>query len=113
MHRNLAMVTFTWGFGTEAPRDVLPEIVNRVAVFVEREFAGTVSELLELNVLLAGIRPRCPHCGYRIWYHVDEVAQVVGARDRVERRVRESDRHAADHRPLSAAAVHSPATGDI
>ncbi len=45
--------------------------------FDEKEFKQEVSELVELGVLLLGIRPKCPRCGYRIWYHLDEVKQGV------------------------------------
>jgi len=45
--------------------------------FDEKEFKRAVSELMELGVLLLGVKPKCSRCGYRIWYHLDEVKQGV------------------------------------
>lgn len=45
--------------------------------FDGEEFKRAVSDLVELGVLLLGVRPKCPRCGYRIWYHVDETKQGV------------------------------------
>lgn len=41
----------------------------------QEDFKQTVSDLLSSNVLLQGIRPKCPRCGYRIWYHLDRASQ--------------------------------------
>ena len=37
----------------------------------------TVSTLLAWNVLSAGVRPKCPRCGYRIWYSIDSLQQSI------------------------------------
>ena len=34
-----------------------------------------MSGLTESNVLLTGIRPKCPFCGSANWYHIDETKQ--------------------------------------
>lgn len=46
-------------------------------IFNESEYKDAVSGLVALKILLLGIRPKCPRCGYRIWYHVDEVTQGI------------------------------------
>jgi len=43
-------------------------------------FNDTLSELIDWNVLLVGIKPKCPRCGYRIWYHLDEASQQIDCR---------------------------------
>jgi len=40
-------------------------------------FNCTLSELIDWNVLLMGIKPKCPRCGYRIWYHLNEAGQQI------------------------------------
>ncbi|MFW6173375.1 MAG: hypothetical protein ACOC5T_06485 [Elusimicrobiota bacterium] len=40
-------------------------------------FKHSLSELIDWNVLLLGIKPKCPKCGYRIWYHLDETRQQI------------------------------------
>ena len=41
------------------------------------ELRGAISRFIRLNVLMLGIKPKCPNCGYRIWYHIDEVKQEL------------------------------------
>ena len=66
---------------------------------VEEDLKAHVSDLLEMNVLIPGINPRCPTCGYPAWYHVSDVREpgpdhggvaampiVSGARSLVGRR---------------------------
>jgi len=36
-----------------------------------------ISNLINSNILLVGIKPKCPLCGYRIWYHIDESKQKI------------------------------------
>ncbi len=43
----------------------------------EDDFKQTISGLLSWNVLLHGLRPKCPRCGYRIWYHLDKASQTM------------------------------------
>lgn len=44
---------------------------------VKDEIRDDISGLIEQNILLAGIKPRCPRCGYRIWYHINETQQHI------------------------------------
>jgi len=48
--------------------------------FYENDLKEKISELLELNILLVGVKPKCPHCGYRIWYHINEIRQAINCR---------------------------------
>lgn len=41
----------------------------------EADLKKKMSELTESNVLLTGIRPKCPFCGSANWYHIDEAKQ--------------------------------------
>ncbi len=50
---------------------------NDVIPFEEEGLRETISDLIDANVLLVGVMPMCPHCGYKIWYHIDEVKQKV------------------------------------
>ncbi len=36
-----------------------------------------ISDLIDMNILFVGIKPRCPHCGYRFWYLIDEAKQHI------------------------------------
>jgi len=45
--------------------------------FDEKGLKNTMSDLLDRKVLLLGVRPRCPRCGYRTWYHIDEMRQKI------------------------------------
>ncbi len=36
-----------------------------------------VSSMLVSNILLLGLIPRCPRCGYRIWYPISEISQTI------------------------------------
>jgi len=45
--------------------------------FDKNGLKNTISELLDWKVLLLGIRPRCPRCGYKIWSHIDEINQRI------------------------------------
>ncbi|MCD4817133.1 MAG: hypothetical protein K8S23_00400 [Candidatus Cloacimonetes bacterium] len=35
----------------------------------------TLKELIELGIIQIGIRPQCPNCGIRQWFHIDEIKQ--------------------------------------
>lgn len=43
----------------------------------KNDIKDNISGLIEQNILLAGIKPRCPRCGYRIWYHINETQQHI------------------------------------
>gem|GEM_PF-4808816 len=45
--------------------------------FKENEFRQTVSNLIDSKILFPGIKPKCPRCGYRIWYHLDNTSQEI------------------------------------
>jgi len=36
-----------------------------------------INNLLELRVLLLGVRPKCPSCGSSYWYHIDDTHQHI------------------------------------
>lgn len=36
-----------------------------------------ISGLIYQNMLLLGIKPKCPRCGDKVWYHIDEAKQRV------------------------------------
>ncbi len=48
--------------------------------FNEDDFRNELSDLVEMNILQLGIKPRCPKCGYRIWYRIDDVKQEITCR---------------------------------
>lgn len=50
---------------------------NNQIAFDEDGLKDKISELIDWNVLLTGVKPRCPRCGYRIWYHADEAKQRI------------------------------------
>lgn len=43
--------------------------------FNERDFKERITDLIELGVFVVGIKPKCPRCGYKIWYQIDETKQ--------------------------------------
>lgn len=45
--------------------------------FSRDELTGAVGDLTASNVLLMGVRVRCPSCGYRAWYSIDEAKQTL------------------------------------
>lgn len=42
-----------------------------------RELQRDIDDLVEYGILLVGIKPRCPNCGYQIWYPLDEAEQII------------------------------------
>ncbi len=48
--------------------------------FNEDYFRNELSDLVEMNILQLGIKPRCPKCGYRIWYRIDDAKQEITCR---------------------------------
>jgi hypothetical protein len=48
--------------------------------FDAHDFKDRIWTLLEWKVLLGGLKPKCPRCGYRIWYHVDELRQQMACK---------------------------------
>ena len=45
--------------------------------FNDDDFKERISDLVNSNVLLLGVKPKCPRCGYRIWYQIDAVTQRI------------------------------------
>ncbi len=45
--------------------------------FDEQELKKKLAWLINLGVLLIGIKPRCPHCGLASWNHIDEIKQQI------------------------------------
>jgi hypothetical protein len=45
--------------------------------FDEDGLKRDISKLMGWNVIMAGVKPKCPYCGYRIWYHLDEARQKI------------------------------------
>jgi hypothetical protein len=43
----------------------------------EKDLRRDIHYLIEKNILLVGIRPRCNLCGLLNWYHIDEVRQSI------------------------------------
>lgn len=48
--------------------------------FSEDDFKDEISDMVEMNILLLGVKPRCPKCGYRIWYQINDVGQHIKCR---------------------------------
>ena len=48
--------------------------------FNEKDFKEELSEIVDMNIFLLGVKPRCHLCGYRIWYQVDDVGQKIKCR---------------------------------
>ncbi len=46
-------------------------------IFDEKDLKDSLSDLINWNVLLLGIKPKCPRCGYRFWYHINEAQQGI------------------------------------
>jgi len=51
-----------------------------VIEFNEEDFKRELSGLIDIGVFLLGVKPKCDHCGYRIWYQVDHVQQKITCR---------------------------------
>jgi hypothetical protein len=50
---------------------------NQKFEFNEQDVKDAMSNLTESNILLMGVRPHCPLCGYANWYHIDEAQQTL------------------------------------
>lgn len=53
---------------------------DNVIEFSEKSFKEELSDLVESGIFLLGVKPRCPRCGYRIWYQVDDIKQETMCR---------------------------------
>lgn len=53
----------------QPPQDKIP--------FLEGDLTHTMSQLIESRVLLLGIRPRCPSCGYSAWHSLEEAQHTL------------------------------------
>lgn len=45
--------------------------------FDEDGLKDELSNLIERNVLLVGVKPKCQRCGYRFWCHISEASQKI------------------------------------
>jgi hypothetical protein len=41
------------------------------------ELDAEIQELVDLNVLQVGVRPKCPNCGSYIWYPIGEISKTI------------------------------------
>ncbi|OGY41078.1 MAG: hypothetical protein A2Y82_01575 [Candidatus Buchananbacteria bacterium RBG_13_36_9] len=48
--------------------------------FNESDLKDDLSDLVKQNILLTGFKPKCPYCGSRIWYHINNVHQQIKCR---------------------------------
>jgi hypothetical protein len=64
-------------YNTLHPDDLLDISSDGAQSGLRTEMKEELSGLIEWRVLLAGFRPKCPTCGFRIWYHVNEAAQEI------------------------------------
>lgn len=46
----------------------------------EEEVLKEVEDLVDNNILLMGLKPHCPSCGYANWFHVDDIKQKAECR---------------------------------
>jgi hypothetical protein len=45
--------------------------------YSQEDLMNALTGLTERGVLLIGIQARCPSCGYRSWYHIDDAKQTL------------------------------------
>lgn len=45
--------------------------------FDEKDFKRSISGLVSKGILLIGVKPKCPLCGYKIWYQVDNLTKEI------------------------------------
>jgi hypothetical protein len=45
--------------------------------YSQKDLMNELTGLTERGVLLMGIQARCPSCGYRAWYHIDDAQQSL------------------------------------
>ncbi|MFA5062010.1 MAG: hypothetical protein WC526_02605 [Patescibacteria group bacterium] len=48
--------------------------------FNEEDFKNELSDMIESNIFLLGVKPRCHRCGYRIWYQINDIKQKIKCR---------------------------------
>jgi hypothetical protein len=51
--------------------------VKSLGGYSQADLMNALTALTERGVLLMGIQARCPSCGYRVWYHIDEAKQTL------------------------------------
>jgi hypothetical protein len=59
------------------PKEVLDISSDKAKAGLQREMKESVSGLIEWRVLLSGFKPKCPSCGFRIWYHINHASQDI------------------------------------
>ncbi len=45
--------------------------------FSSGDIKNSLSQLTERNIIQIGVKPQCPNCGMRNWYHVDDIGQQL------------------------------------
>lgn len=55
----------------------LPEQKERQWGFKEEDIKRSMSSFIEMGILLMGVRPHCPTCGFANWYQINEAQQIV------------------------------------
>lgn len=53
---------------------------GQVIEFNEEDFKEELSDIVDMNIFLLGVKPRCYRCGYRIWYQVNDIGQRIKCR---------------------------------
>lgn len=64
-------------YNAENLADVVEVDSEEATKGIERELQQRLSDLLAFDAVRVGIRPKCPSCGFRIWYHVDAAVQSI------------------------------------
>lgn len=64
----------------EDGKEIDPKEIIKKEKALGVELKNDLSDLIEQNILLSGIKPRCPRCGYKMWYHINEVKQQISCR---------------------------------
>lgn len=59
------------------PDQLLDISSDDARVALEEEMKDNLSTLMAWHVLLAGLKPKCPSCGFRIWYPLNDTAQEI------------------------------------
>lgn len=55
----------------------LMEQLNETWTFNENALSEQLSQLLELGVLIMGVSQKCPRCGSKCWYSMDDLSQSL------------------------------------
>lgn len=59
------------------PTDLVPCDTVEARAGIQAELRDSLSLLVARRVVQMGVLPKCPHCGFRIWYSLDEATQRI------------------------------------